>query len=127
MSAVLVTPVQERSVEMVKRIESIALEHLREVGVRSFSTATVAKRAYISVGIIYRYWPSTEALIEAIAPGACRAWEALDASYRAIDKARSDLESADAGDEGSVQSAIAALASVEIPEHVMDAILGEDS
>lgn len=69
--------IQQRSRDRVAAIEAAALEHLREVGVRRFSTRVVADMCGSSVGVIYRYWPDTEALIEAIAPGACRAWEAV--------------------------------------------------
>jgi len=73
--------VQQRSRERVAAIEAAALEHLKAVGVRRFSTGAVAEMCGSSVGVIYRYWPDTEALIEAVAPGACRAWEAVQPEW----------------------------------------------
>lgn len=90
MSAVLIDPQKKNGVETVKLIEKAALEHLRAVGVRKFSPTTVAAMVPCAVGTMYRYWPTAEALIEAVAPGACRAWENVAVALEIIDR---DVES----------------------------------
>lgn len=72
------TPVQSRGAARLATIREHALTHLREVGVRSFHPQVVADMGGMSIGTVYRYFPTAEALIEDVAPGACRAWVVLD-------------------------------------------------
>ncbi len=60
------TPRQARSLETVKVIVEAAARILEVDGPEAFSTNAVAERAGVSIGSLYQYFPSKEALIGAL-------------------------------------------------------------
>lgn len=56
-------PRQERSSRVVDRILDAALVLTREQGTRTPTTLAIARRAGLSVGSIYRYYPNKEAIL----------------------------------------------------------------
>jgi AcrR family transcriptional regulator len=59
-------PVQQRSVFMVDSIKEAATRILKEQGVEGFNTNAVAEKAGVSIGSLYQYFGSKEALIAEI-------------------------------------------------------------
>ncbi|MEO9078123.1 MAG: TetR/AcrR family transcriptional regulator [Rhodanobacter sp.] len=59
-------PKQKRSIETVKAIVEAAARILEDKGHAGYSTNAVAERAGVSVGSLYQYFPSKEALIAAL-------------------------------------------------------------
>jgi AcrR family transcriptional regulator len=59
-------PKQARSLETVKVIVEAAARILERDGFEGFSTNAVAERAGVSIGSLYQYFPSKEALIGAL-------------------------------------------------------------
>ncbi|MCZ4551039.1 TetR/AcrR family transcriptional regulator [Gordonia rubripertincta] len=59
-------PSQERSRNLVHAVLDATAQVLQEVGLEATSTNKVAKRAGVSVGSIYRYFPNKEALFDAL-------------------------------------------------------------
>lgn len=60
-------PRQERAVGMVERILEAARAQLSEANLSDFSTVSIARRANLSVGSIYQYFPNKESIIWEIA------------------------------------------------------------
>ena len=60
------TPRQPRSARMVEAIVEAAARILETRGLAGFNTNAVAERAGVSVGSLYQYFPSKEALIAAL-------------------------------------------------------------
>ena len=56
-------PRQQRSSQMVDRILDAALVLTREQGTRTPTTLAIARRAGLSVGSIYQYYPNKEAIL----------------------------------------------------------------
>ncbi|HEX4340777.1 MAG TPA: TetR family transcriptional regulator [Polyangiaceae bacterium] len=57
------TPVQDRSTRLVADILEAAVRVLSKEGARRFTTVRVAEEAGVSVGSLYQYFPSKEALL----------------------------------------------------------------
>lgn len=62
------TPTQERAQKKVEAIRSAALSLVAEVGRDRLNTGDVAKRAGVSIGTLYRYYPDRVALLDDILP-----------------------------------------------------------
>ncbi len=60
------TPVQRRSVATVEIVLDAAARILDEQGLAGLNTNAVARRAGISVGSLYQYFPSKEAIVSAL-------------------------------------------------------------
>jgi len=56
-------PRQERSSKVVDRILDAALTLTRERGIRTPTTLAIARRAGLSVGSVYQYYPNKEAIL----------------------------------------------------------------
>jgi AcrR family transcriptional regulator len=59
-------PVQSRSAETVRAIEQATLQVLLETGAGRLTTTRVARRAGVSVGTLYQYYPNKNALLHAV-------------------------------------------------------------
>ncbi len=60
------TPTQDRASRQVERILDSACAEVVERGYDAASTSSIAKRAEIAVGSVYRYFPDKRTLIQAI-------------------------------------------------------------
>ena len=60
-------PVQERGRRRVQQLLTAAAEVIAEVGVDNATTNAVAARASTSVGVLYKFFPNKQALVEALA------------------------------------------------------------
>lgn len=60
------TPTQDRASRQVERILDAACAEVVERGYDAASTSSIAKRAEIAVGSVYRYFPDKRTLIQAI-------------------------------------------------------------
>jgi AcrR family transcriptional regulator len=60
------TPTQDRASRQVERILDAACAEVVERGYDAASTSSVAKRAEIAVGSVYRYFPDKRTLVQAI-------------------------------------------------------------
>lgn len=60
-------PQQTRSQERVKHILDVAEQLFLEVGYESTTTRAIAARANVSVGSLYQFFPSKEAILKALA------------------------------------------------------------
>jgi AcrR family transcriptional regulator len=60
------TPTQDRASRQVERILDAACAEVVERGYDAASTSSIAKRAEIAVGSIYRYFPDKRTLVQAI-------------------------------------------------------------
>ena len=60
------TPVQRRSAATVEFVLDAAARILDEVGLAGLNTNAVARRAGISVGSLYQYFPGKEAIVSAL-------------------------------------------------------------
>ena len=70
-------PTQERSVQLVEAVLKATAQVLAEVGLERTSTNKIARRAGVSVGSIYQYFPDKEALIDAVVSDRRQRLEAL--------------------------------------------------
>ena len=61
------TPIQKRALERRAKILEVTAELLEEVGQDDLTTILVAKRAEISVGTLYHYFPNKYAILYALA------------------------------------------------------------
>lgn len=86
-------PSQPRSARMVEAIVEAAARILETRGLAGFNTNAVAERAGVSVGSLYQYFPSKEALIAALS-GRERARLAADVADAARPAAGLTLEGA---------------------------------
>jgi AcrR family transcriptional regulator len=59
-------PVQSRSTETVRAIKQATIQVLLEMGVGRLTTTRVARRAGVSVGTLYQYYPNKNALLHAV-------------------------------------------------------------
>lgn len=76
------TPVQRRGAEQLRRLVDTAAELVAESGPEELTTSLVAKRAGVSVGLVYRYFADKDALLVAVLR---RSLEGLDALLWAHD------------------------------------------
>jgi AcrR family transcriptional regulator len=77
-------PVQERSAARVERMLDAAAGLLDEVGHDGTTTSTIARRARVSVGSLYQFFPDRRAVLQALALRAfTRFSDSLDASLGA--------------------------------------------
>lgn len=60
------SPVQARSAASVEAILEATIQVLLEVGKQRLTTTRVAKRAGVSVGTLYQYFPNKSALLQAV-------------------------------------------------------------
>lgn len=60
------SPIQARSGATVEAVHEAAIQVLLAEGLAKFTTTRVAKRAGVSVGTLYQYFPNKEALLYAI-------------------------------------------------------------
>jgi AcrR family transcriptional regulator len=60
------TPTQDRASRQVERILDAACSEVVERGYDAASTSSIAKRAEIAVGSVYRYFPDKRTLVQAI-------------------------------------------------------------
>lgn len=60
-------PVQERGRRRVQQLLDAAVEVFVEVGVDNATTNAIAARAKTSVGLLYKFFPNKQALVEAMA------------------------------------------------------------
>lgn len=61
------SPVQERSQETVERIFKATSELLGKTALEEITTSLIARKASVSVGALYRFFPDKQAIIDAIA------------------------------------------------------------
>lgn len=59
-------PQQERSRTTVSLIVEAALQVLEQSGERGFNTNAIARRAGVSIGSLYQYFPNKQAIVLAI-------------------------------------------------------------
>lgn len=62
-------PIQDRSQATLSRILDTTEELIDEVGVFNLQTGEIAKRAGVSIGTLYRYFHSTNDILDELAPG----------------------------------------------------------
>ena len=60
-------PTQGRASQQVEKILDAAVADVNELGYDAASTSTIAKRAKIAVGSVYRYFPDKRTLMQAVA------------------------------------------------------------
>lgn len=60
-------PTQDRASQQVEKILDAAVAEVNELGYDAASTSTIAKRAEIAVGSVYRYFPDKRTLMQAVA------------------------------------------------------------
>jgi AcrR family transcriptional regulator len=60
-------PTQDRASQQVEKILDAAVADVNELGYDAASTSTIAKRAEIAVGSVYRYFPDKRTLMQAVA------------------------------------------------------------
>ena len=60
-------PIQKRALERRAKILEVTAELLEEVGQDDLTTILVAKRAEMSVGTLYHYFPNKYAILYALA------------------------------------------------------------
>jgi len=60
------TPSQQRAYESVQAIVLAATEIIEAEGYEAYNTNTVAKRAGVSVALVYRYFPNKESILVAL-------------------------------------------------------------
>jgi len=60
------TPSQQRAHESVEAIVRAATEIIEAEGYEAYNTNTVAKRAGVSVALVYRYFPNKESILVAL-------------------------------------------------------------
>jgi len=60
------TPSQQRAYESVQAIVRAATEIIEAEGYEAYNTNTVAKRAGVSVALVYRYFPNKESILVAL-------------------------------------------------------------
>jgi len=60
------TPSQQRAHESVQAIVRAATEIIEAEGYEAYNTNTVAKRAGVSVALVYRYFPNKESILVAL-------------------------------------------------------------
>ena len=60
------TPSQQRAHERVQAIVRAATEIIEAEGYEAYNTNTVAKRAGVSVALVYRYFPNKESILVAL-------------------------------------------------------------
>ncbi|WP_284775139.1 TetR/AcrR family transcriptional regulator [Agrobacterium sp. lyk4-40-TYG-31] len=66
-SGVRRTPVQERGRRRVQQLLDAAADVIAEVGVDNATTNAIAARANTSVGVLYKFFPNKQALVEVMA------------------------------------------------------------
>ena len=59
-------PIQARSTASVNSILEATIQVLRDVGKEQLTTTRVARRAGVSVGTLYQYFPNKKALLQAV-------------------------------------------------------------
>jgi AcrR family transcriptional regulator len=60
-------PVQERSAARVERMLDVCGELIDELGYQATTTTLIAKRAGVSVGSLYQFFPDKQAVVQALA------------------------------------------------------------
>lgn len=60
-------PTQDRASQQVEKILDAAVADVNDLGYDAASTSTIAKRAEIAVGSVYRYFPDKRTLMQAVA------------------------------------------------------------
>lgn len=71
------TPVQRRGEEQLRRLVDAAAEVIAESGAETLTTSLVAKRAGVSVGLVYRYFKDKDALLVAVLQRSLEGFDAL--------------------------------------------------
>jgi AcrR family transcriptional regulator len=85
-------PRQDRGLQRVEQILDAAEALIAELGVEGTSTNAIAERAKTSMGSLYHFFPSKEALIEALARRFAERKRELNAKAVPVDRARMPLE-----------------------------------
>jgi AcrR family transcriptional regulator len=85
-------PRQDRGLQRVELILDAAEALIAEFGVEATSTNAIAERAKTSMGSLYHFFPSKEALIEALARRFAERKRELNAKAVPVDRARMPLE-----------------------------------
>ena len=85
-------PSQDRGLQRVEQILDAAESLVAELGVEGTSTNAIAERAKTSMGSLYHFFPSKEALIEALARRFAERKRELNAKAVPVDGARMPLE-----------------------------------
>jgi AcrR family transcriptional regulator len=85
-------PRQDRGLQRVELILDAAEALIAEFGVEGTSTNAIAERAKTSMGSLYHFFPSKEALIEALARRFAERKRELNAKAVPIDRAHMSLE-----------------------------------
>src|SRR5688500_4896001 len=85
-------PSQDRGLQRVELILDAAEALIAEFGVEGTSTNAIAERAKTSMGSLYHFFPSKEALIEALARRFAERRRELNAKAVPVDRARMPLE-----------------------------------
>jgi len=87
-------PRQDRGLQRVEQILDAAEALIAELGVEGTSTNAIAERAKTSMGSLYHFFPSKEALIEALARRFAERKRELNAKAVPVARARMPLEEA---------------------------------
>ena len=85
-------PRQDRGLQRVEQILDTAEALIAELGVEGTSTNAIAERAKTSMGSLYHFFPSKEALIEALARRFAERKREMNADAVPIDRAHMPLE-----------------------------------
>ena len=85
-------PRQDRGLQRVEQILDTAEALIAELGVEGTSTNAIAERAKTSMGSLYHFFPSKEALIEALARRFAERKRELNAKALPVHRARMPLE-----------------------------------
>ena len=85
-------PQQDRGLKRVESILDAAEAVIAEVGVEAASTNAIAERAGSSVGSLYHFFPSKEAIVEALARRFAERKRDINASAIPVDRAQMPLE-----------------------------------
>jgi AcrR family transcriptional regulator len=85
-------PRQDRGLQRVEQILDAAEALIAELGVESTSTNAIAERAKTSMGSLYHFFPSKEALIEALARRFAERKRQMNATAMTVERAHIPLE-----------------------------------
>ena len=85
-------PSQDRGLQRVEQILDAAESLVAELGVEGTSTNAIAERAKTSMGSLYHFFPSKEALIEALARRFAERKREMNAKAVPVDQAHMPLE-----------------------------------
>lgn len=119
MPALRRAPVQQRSAERLTRILDACAEVIEEQGYEALTTSSVAERAGVPIGSVYRFFGNKRAMAEALAARNLDEYTARITRRLASDPGRGADEGADEGAGGGADSGAGGW------RHIIDTMLDE--